>query len=76
MPRVTLNNLDDIFKYHAPNEEQVERYARINEATKAFARVILEECPDSRERSIAITDLQLVRMTANMSIALEHVEDA
>ena len=75
MPKVTLDNLDEIFTYHAPNEEQVKKYARINEATKAYARVLLEECPTGRELAIALTDLQLVRMTANMSIAVAHVPD-
>ena len=75
MPNVTLDNLDEIFKYHAPSETQVQQYARINEATKAYAKVLLEECPHGRELAIAITNLQGVRMTANMSIALGHVED-
>jgi hypothetical protein len=66
--------LDEIFTYHAPNEKQVGQYARINEATKAYAKVLLEECPSGRELSIALTDLQLVRMTANMAIAVAHIE--
>jgi len=76
MPNVTLDNLDAIFTYHSPNTTQVQRFARITEATKACAKVLLEECPPGRELAMAITNLQVgVRMTANMAIALEHLED-
>ena len=75
MPRVTLDNLDEIFTYHRPNHVQTGKYERINKATKEYAKVLLEACPEGRELSIALTNLQLVRMTANMAIAVEHVED-
>ena len=73
MARITLENLEEIFTYHGPNSDQVIRYNAINKAAKALARVVLENCPDSRERSLALTDIQAGRMWANASIALEAV---
>lgn len=73
MPRITLDNLEEVFTYHGPDSEQVIRYNAINKAAKAFARAVLENCPDSRERSVALTEIQSSRMFANASIALEKV---
>lgn len=75
MPTIKQHNLDEIFKHHAVKEGQSERYDAINEATKTFAKVVLETCSDSRERSVALTQIQDARMWANLSIALEHVID-
>ena len=61
--------LDDLFTYHAPTPEQVEKYAKINEAVRAAARVILQECPPNPDRTAAIRLLREARMTANASIA-------
>jgi len=73
MPKVLLSNLDECFTYHGPNEGQVAKYQAINEAAKAFAKAILENCPDGRERAVAMTDIQSARMWANASVALEHI---
>ncbi len=61
--------LDDLFTYHAPTAEQVGMYARINDAARAFARVLLIECPTSPDLSAAIRLVREARMTANASIA-------
>lgn len=61
--------LDDLFTYHKATSEQVEKYERINEAAKAFARVILAECPNNPDRSAAIRKVREARMTANSAIA-------
>ena len=75
MPRVTPGNVNEVFKYHAPTELQVERYRQINDAAKDFAKTILRNCPESREASLALTNIQEARMWANASIALEGLED-
>lgn len=61
--------IENYFTYHAPKEGQPEKYERIRAAAKDFATVINEECPDSREKSLAITNLQQASMWANASIA-------
>ena len=57
------------FTYHAPKPGQNERYESIREIARGLAMFIAENCPDSRERSLAITKLEEAVMWANASIA-------
>ena len=61
--------LDDLFTYHAPDEAQKAKYEKINAGAKAFAKVILEECPSCPDRTSTIQDIRMARMRANSSIA-------
>ena len=61
--------LDNDYVYHAPKDDQQERYVFIREAAKYFANVLVKNCPQSRELSVALTDLDKVVMTANAAIA-------
>jgi hypothetical protein len=61
-------DLDNIFTYHAPKGNQNERYERIRERAKGWALLVLEMCPDSRERSLALTKIEEAVMWANASI--------
>lgn len=65
-------NIDNVFSYHAPKGDQAERYAIIREGAKELARIIDEKCPDSREKSLALTNLQQSVMWANASIAINE----
>lgn len=71
---VTKENLDQIFRYHPPNGSQVERYQALRDGAKAYARLILDTCPPSRERAVALTNLQLTNMAANLSIAVNEAD--
>lgn len=62
--------LNDLFRYHAPNEVTIPKYAAINQAAKNFAEVILQNCPSSADRSDAIRKIREARMVANAAIAL------
>ena len=62
-------NLDNIYKYHTPNDAQVRRYQDIRDKAKELATMFNEVCPDSRERSIAFTNLETAVMWANAAIA-------
>lgn len=66
---VTKSNLDDVFTYHAPTGDQPAKYARIREAAKHFANVILEDVPDCADRQAAIRHVREGMMTANGAIA-------
>lgn len=66
---VTLENLDWVFTYHAPTEDQRERYGLIAAASKNLARVILEVCPQCADRTAAIRKVREAKMTANAAIA-------
>lgn len=62
-------DLDNIYKYHAPKEDQPKKYEAIRAKAKELAELINTECPDSRERSVAFTHLETAVMWANAAIA-------
>jgi hypothetical protein len=57
------------FTYHTPTGKQPEWYATIRAEALKFAELVNELCPDSREKSLAITHLEDSVMWANASIA-------
>ena len=61
--------IENRFTYHAPKEGQAERYVTLREAARDMAALIDLECPDSREKSLAITALEECVMWANSAIA-------
>ncbi len=61
--------LDKRFKHHPPVGDQQERYEKIRAAARAFAEVLNDLCPESREKSLAITNLETAQFFANASIA-------
>jgi len=61
--------LQTAFTYHPPKPDQVPRYNAIRDYAGAFAAVILERCPPSRERALALTALEESVMWGNASIA-------
>jgi alkanesulfonate monooxygenase SsuD/methylene tetrahydromethanopterin reductase-like flavin-dependent oxidoreductase (luciferase family) len=71
--RVTEDNLEEVFTYHAPTPDQVQRYAEVREYAVAFGRAILRCVPDCADRSAALRELRSARMWANAAIALEEV---
>ena len=65
----TVNRLDNNFKYHEPKNDQVDRYATLRQEAKQLALKIEDLCPDSREKSLALTNIEQAVMWANASIA-------
>lgn len=63
-------DIENTFTYHAPNEEQQKRYVELRNKAKELAYMIQSHCPDSREKSIALTKLQETIMMANAAIAI------
>ena len=61
--------LDKRFTYQPPKDDQPERYVMIRAAAKAFADVIENLTPQSREQSLAITKIEESVFWANASIA-------
>lgn len=57
------------FQYHKPKDDQPDRYVRIRDEARVFSLTINDLCPDSREKSLAITKLEEVVMWANAAIA-------
>ena len=64
-----MYNIENNFTYHTPKESQTERYVAIRNKAKELAELIEECCPDSREKSLAFTNLEQAGMWANASIA-------
>jgi hypothetical protein len=62
-------DVDNIYMYHAPKEGQTERYEEIRNHAKILAKLILDTCPLTRERSLALTKIEEAVMWANASIA-------
>ena len=61
--------LDNSYSYHPPIEDQVARYRKIREQAKKLAELIVAECPESREQSLALTKVEEAAMWANKAIA-------
>lgn len=64
--------IDNVFQYHAPKGDQTERYETLRGTAKSFALQIEKMCPDSREKSLAMTKLREAVMWANASIAINE----
>lgn len=62
-------DMENRFTYHAPKAGQPEIYIIIRNEAKSLAYLINNYCPESREKSLAITKLEEAMMWANASIA-------
>jgi len=69
--RPTEQNLETLFTYHPPSDDTIPKYARINEAAKEFAKVVLANTPGCADQTAAIRHVRDARMSANSAIALE-----
>lgn len=64
-----IEELKNRFTYHAPEVGQREKYENLRESGRKMATLIFLLCPDSRERSLAITKIEEAVMWANGAIA-------
>lgn len=62
--------LAELFRYHAPTEVTIPKFAAINQAAKNFAEIVLQNCPHGADRSAAIDLIRDARMKANAAISL------
>lgn len=68
------DRLENNFIYHRPFGSQPERYEAIRAKAKELAEVLVALCPESRELSVALTELETSIMWANASIARNEKE--
>ncbi|WP_254778351.1 Acb2/Tad1 domain-containing protein [Aneurinibacillus thermoaerophilus] len=61
--------IENNFKYHAATGDKGERHDKVRALCKELAYEIELLCPQSRERSVAMTKLEEVMMWANAAIA-------
>ena len=71
---MTNEQIESLFTYHRPFGDQATRYERIRSAAIAMAGFIQGNCPESREKSLALTNLQQAIMWANAAIAINEKE--
>ena len=64
-----LKDLQKRFTYQPPKVGQPERYTHLREVALGFAMVVLCECPNSREKSLAMTKIEEAVMWAIAAIA-------
>ena len=57
------------FDYHAPTNERINKHENVRAACRTLAHSINIDCPDSREKSLAITNLEQAMMWAHAAIA-------
>lgn len=62
-------DLEHIFTYHAPDEQQREAYRDLRFAARTFAQVLIDRTPVGADQSAAIRLLRECVMTANAAIA-------
>lgn len=69
---VDLQKIEEAFTFHRVRGNQAERYPLIRARFKELAFLLLEQCPPSRELSVALTSLQDANMWANAAIAIHE----
>jgi hypothetical protein len=61
--------IDNDFTYHPPSGDQPERYEAVRANARAFMKLLVDLCPESRELSLAKTHLEETVFWANAAIA-------
>ena len=69
-----VHQIANIFTYHKPFGDQPARYELLREEAGKLATLINELCPESREKSLALTTIQQAIMWANAAIAINERE--
>lgn len=70
------DDLNRRFAYHQPSGDKAARHEYIRNLLGGVANRVDENCPDGREKSLAITHLEDAMMWANAAIAREKTGDA
>jgi hypothetical protein len=69
MPHITVLDVDNWFEYHTPTSEALPKFKEIREAGKNLALVIMDNCPECPDTTVAIRKVREAVMTANAAIA-------
>jgi hypothetical protein len=66
---MTHNEIERRFTFVPPNMVRKEKHEDVGRLTKELAHKLNLILPEGREKSLAMTDLEAVRMRANQAIA-------
>ena len=69
---MTKAELDNLFAYHPPKGDQVDRYQKLRDSAKEFAAVILDLTPTCPDQTVAVRKVREAVMTANAAIAIHE----
>ena len=67
--RTPADEIAHRFTYHPPKDGQTAKYEALRNEAKILAIMIEDLCPNSREKSVAFTNLEQAVMWANAAIA-------
>ncbi|HEY8272133.1 MAG TPA: hypothetical protein VIG33_14680 [Pseudobdellovibrionaceae bacterium] len=68
---MTQEQLDEAFgPFRETTPVTLPKYIAVRNKVKELAQLINDECPESREKATALTNLQAVKMWANAAIAI------
>jgi len=68
-PAEVYDKLERNFTYHAPKDDQIERYEKLRVLAKELSQFLVENCPFSREQQLALGKVEESIMWANAAIA-------
>lgn len=68
------HRINNDFIYHAPHGDQALRYEAIRDDARVMAHELVNQCPPSRELSLALTHLEETVFWANAAIARNEPE--
>lgn len=70
-PQFTDSKLDDIFSYHTPTVEDLEKYSAVNKGFLELAKQLSYILPDGPGKTVAIRKLSEARMVVNHAISMK-----
>lgn len=62
------------FAYHKPSQEGLDKISRLREAYSTLHDAITEVAPNSRERAVALTELETSAMWAVKSVVFNDTD--
>ncbi len=68
MKRKPNETIENNFKHHSVTGTQMAGYDRVQATCKELAYILDTECPNSREKSVAMTHLETTMFWANAAI--------
>lgn len=71
--RDVTTRIQNDFTYHPPFGNQPKRYQELREQAEFLAGVLIACCPDSRELSLALTNLEQALFWGEAAIARNEV---
>lgn len=66
---LTREQIEDRFRYHPPSEDGATRHGALSGAFIETALIVNETCPEGREKSSAMTYLEIAKFWASAAVA-------